>query len=153
MVLLSATKKCRFQSLAGEYYLSPTVLDKIHHHWHTALAPHVQLGIPKAILVRRARKHACWLPQEHTWVYPLHIPSRITFLNCFPATETWDQALLVQRCLPPCQMLQETQQWQIPTFPENKPSKKRAVPVSCGQLFGELIDTCIETIKRMKGDL
>lgn len=32
-----------------------------------------------------------------------------------------------------------------------KNGKKRAVPVSSGQLFGELIDTCMETIKRRKG--
>lgn len=88
------------------------------------LAPYVQLGIPNAGQVRTARKSACWLPQEHTQVYPLHTPSRITFLSCFPATGTWDQPLLVQghqnrgqrRCLPPCQILQETQQGQIPTF-------------------------------------
>lgn len=40
-------QKCSFQSLAEEYYPSPRVLDKTHHHWHMVWAPYVQLGIPK----------------------------------------------------------------------------------------------------------
>ena len=71
--------------------------------------------------MRRAGKPACWPTQERTHVHSL---TPITFLNRFPATEAWDQPLSVRghqqggqrRCLPPCQTLQATQHWQIPTF-------------------------------------
>lgn len=58
----------------------------------------------------------------HTW--SPHPHNVITFLSCFPATEACDQPPLVhghqqhgqRKCLPPCQTLQATQQWQIPFF-------------------------------------
>lgn len=151
MVLLPVVKKMSFESLAEECYPSPTVLDKTHHHWHMALAPYVQLGIPNACQVRRARKPSCWLPQEHTQVDPLHIPSRIMFLNCFPAMETWDQALWAW----PSALWAKEVSASTPnaaTFFLKKPSKKRAVPVSSGQLFGVWL-ILHGVNKRRKGDL
>lgn len=161
MVLLSSTKKCSFQNSAEEYYPSPTVLDKTHHHWHMVLAPYVQLGIPNACPVRRARKLSCWLPQEHTElnVYAVYCTSPP---GSYSSTASWPQRLGTSHCWcmaistvgkggvclhVKCCKVHSSGKSQL--FPENKPSKERAVPVSSGQ-FGELIDTCTETIKRRK---